>query len=224
MSNKYGSVRIEKVSLIENSMLRVRNKVYEYLKRKIPLDKINTVLDVGVTPEREFSSANFFEQYYPHPERITALSNEDASWMEDEFVGLKFVHGDGCNMPFNDNSFDLVFSSAVIEHVGNGKRQKDFITECLRVSDKYVFFTTPNRWYPIEFHTVLPFLHWLPPKIFRRILKSIKQDFLADENNLNLMSKNDMKLILNDIPHINYEISTIKLLGLPSHLLILICK
>ena len=25
-----------------------------------------------------------------------------------------------------------------------------------------VFVTTPNRWFPLEVHTLLPFVHWLP--------------------------------------------------------------
>jgi hypothetical protein len=29
--------------------------------------------------------------------------------------------------------------------------------------------TTPNRWHPIDLHTALPLLHWLPPSIYRPI-------------------------------------------------------
>jgi hypothetical protein len=25
-----------------------------------------------------------------------------------------------------------------------------------------VFLSTPNRWFPVETHTLLPFVHWLP--------------------------------------------------------------
>ena len=63
-------------------------------------------------------------------------------------------------MPFADNSFDLVVSNAVIEHVG-GLQQRCFLQESVCVARKDVFFTTPNRWYPIELHTLLPFIHYL---------------------------------------------------------------
>jgi hypothetical protein len=33
-----------------------------------------------------------------------------------------------------------------------------------------VFVTTPNRWFPLEVHTLLPFVHWLPPGPRRRLL------------------------------------------------------
>ena len=42
-------------------------------------------------------------------------------------------------MSFEDNSFDIVTSSATIEHVGNFKNQIKFIQECFRVSKHKIF-------------------------------------------------------------------------------------
>ena len=64
-------------------------------------------------------------------------------------------------MPFADGAFDVVYSNAVIEHVGGRERQEAFVREALRVGRR-VFVTTPNRWFPIEVHTRLPLVHWLP--------------------------------------------------------------
>ena len=33
--------------------------------------------------------------------------------------------------------------------------------EAVRVGRR-VFLTTPNRWFPVEVHTRLPLVHWLP--------------------------------------------------------------
>jgi len=109
---------------------------------------------------------------------------QDAKFLETEYPGLTFIQGNGLDMLFEDNSFDLVFSSAVLEHVGSFEKQCRFFNECLRVSRKYVFLTTPNRFYPVEFHTYLPFVHWLPKKIHRKILNLIGQKELALEENL----------------------------------------
>jgi hypothetical protein len=49
----------------------------------------------------------------------------------------------------------------VVEHVGDVERQRQFVSEALRVGRR-VFVTTPNRWFPIEVHTRLPLVHWLP--------------------------------------------------------------
>ena len=36
----------------------------------------------------------------------------------------------------------------------------------ISLSKDYVVISTPNRFYPIEFHTKLPLLHWLPKTFF----------------------------------------------------------
>ena len=65
----------------------------------------------------------------------------------------------------------------------------------IRISKESVFIQTPNRFHPIEFHTILPFIHWFPKKIHREILKYIKFDFYSKEKNLNLLSVKDLKNI-----------------------------
>jgi len=84
--------------------------------------------------------------------------------------GPDIVIGDGCSLPLGTKSFDWVFSNAVIEHVGGWERQKLFADEVRRVARKGYFITTPNRHFPIEPHTYLPFYHWMPPAIQRRMI------------------------------------------------------
>ncbi len=74
----------------------------------------------------------------------------------------QFVQGDACAMPFADKSFDWVFSNAVIEHVGNRTLQRRMADEVRRVSRLGYFVTTPNWWFPLDPHTLVPFYHWLP--------------------------------------------------------------
>jgi SAM-dependent methyltransferase len=71
------------------------------------------------------------------------------------------VVADGRALPFRTRSVDLIVSNAVIEHVGDEADQRRFIAEQRRVASWSVI-TTPNRWFPVESHTLVPFLHWLP--------------------------------------------------------------
>ena len=202
---------------------KVRRKIYNKLAGKIDLDELKNILDVGVTADSAAAYSNFFECFYPHKERICALSDQSAGHLEELFPGLKFVQGDGCRLPFADDSFDLVFSSAVIEHVGSSQRQQEFIAEALRVSRKYVFLTTPNRWHVFEFHTYWPFLHWLPKKLHRFILSKIGLKYLSKEENLNLLDKRSLQKICRTLGA-DPEIMTVSFLLLPSNLLLFIEK
>ena len=105
---------------------------------------------------------------------------------------MQFKQGDACALPFADSSIDVVFSSAVIEHVGAYEKQKQMLAECLRVAKKGVFITTPNRFFPIEMHTLLPLIHWLPKSWHRFLLNKLGLNFYAKEENLNLLSYSDL--------------------------------
>jgi ubiquinone/menaquinone biosynthesis C-methylase UbiE len=149
----------------------------------------DTILDIGVTSDQSYDHSNYLEAWYPRKNRITAVGvDRDAAFLVDRYPGLRFVAGDGRQLPFGEKAFDYVHASAVLEHVGSAAEQTRFIAEAWRVARKGVFLTTPNRWFPVEFHTVLPLVHWLPPPIFRTILRWLGRDFFASERNLNLLS------------------------------------
>ncbi len=131
-----------------------------------------TVVDVGVTdaPFGGGSSDNFFEALYPWPERITAVGHTGLDRFAAAFPQVAVVQADGRELPFADGTFDVGFSNAVIEHVAGGRgEQRRFAEELCRVA-KRVFVTTPNRLFPIDPHSLLPFAHWLPDGAARRAL------------------------------------------------------
>jgi hypothetical protein len=83
-----------------------------------------------------------------------------------------------------------------------------------------VFVTTPNRWFPIEFHTVLPLVHWLPADAFRTLLRLRGDRFFSSEKNLNLLSRNILAetAISADIP--SFRIEAVSLAGWTTNLLL----
>jgi SAM-dependent methyltransferase len=190
----YSSMRLPPrlLQMKDAAAQRARRKMFERFTQVIPTNADTLVLDVGVTPERRLLSNNFFENLYQWKHRITATSHEDASVLEEEYPGLRFVRTDGNVLPFDDKAFDVVFSSAVIEHVGDRARQQAFVNELLRVGRRF-FLTTPNRWFPLDLHTALPLLHWAPRRLHQSALRLLRQNFWASTDNLNLLSAQNLR-------------------------------
>jgi SAM-dependent methyltransferase len=77
-----------------------------------------------------------------------------------------FVRADAAaGLPFADGEFDLVYCSSVIEHVSPSRRAA-FAAEVRRVGRGW-FVQTPAYSFPLEPHSLLPFAHWLPPRVRR---------------------------------------------------------
>jgi SAM-dependent methyltransferase len=141
-----------------------------------------TVVDVGVT-NAGFgggSTDNFFEARYPWPDRITAVGDTELDRFEAAFPAVRAVRADGRALPFADDEFDIAFSNAVVEHVDGGREgQRRFAHELARVA-RHVFVTTPNRFFPIEVHTLLPFAHWLPSPLREQAIRARGFDATLD--------------------------------------------
>ena len=150
-----------------------------------------TILDVGVNTIEHSPVDNYLEKHYPYLDKITALSVTPPEDFTSNYPDVKFVQYDGNIFPFCDKEFDFVHSNAVIEHVGDFNRQKLFLQELIRVSKKGVFFTTPNKYFPVEMHTNIFFLHYLPKKWFDKILYLFKKSW-ATGDYMNLLSIYDI--------------------------------
>ena len=110
------------------------------------------------------------------------------------FSEARYVIADGCALPFNSRSFDWVFSNAVIEHVGGWARQRQFADEIRRVSAQGYLVTTPNKHFPIEPHTLLPFYQFLNPKLQRRIVH-FSPGYMREPLEINLLSSRDLRCL-----------------------------
>jgi SAM-dependent methyltransferase len=193
-----------------------RRKFYRAFINEMAPPAGASILDVGVTPDQTAADSNFFEKWYEHPECITATSIEDASHLELAHPGLTFVQTLGDGLPFEDDQFDIAFSTAVIEHVGDRERQRRFVAELLRVSKRF-FITTPNRWFPVELHTYFPLLHWLPQHQHQRVLRHLGKEAWAHTENLNLLDERELRALFP--PTCQPTVTATRLFGMRSNLI-----
>jgi len=183
----------------------------------------DTILDVGATSDQIYDFSNYLEAWYPHKSKITAVGIDDAEFLQELYPGVTFLKADGRELPFADETFDVVHSSAVLEHVGSRENQMQFIRELTRVARRAVFMTTPDRWFPVEVHTVLPFVHWLPAPWFRAILRQLGHNMLSREENLNLLTAGDLQRMCRKIG-VRHRVDAARLWGMSSNLLLTIYK
>ncbi len=200
--------------------VRQRRIIYRRFVELFDIVPETTILDIGVTSDRVHASWTYLEAWHPHSHRVIALGLADASFLCDHHPGLTFVQGNGLMLPFRDGSFDVVHCSAVIEHVGSFRNQGQLVAECARVARRGFLITTPYRWFPIEVHTSLPLLHWLPKGWHRAILSYFGYSYYCTEENLNLMDKRNLQCIAATLVDFTVTIHSVSLYGLPSNLLL----
>ena len=199
-----------------------RIEMIELIKKKINIDKINDLLDIGTTEDITAESSNIFCKMLDNILIHKSISNQKITNKRFEASLEKSITSEFTGEMIEKFKSDLVISSATIEHVGDFNNQVAKVKNMILLSKKYVVISTPNRFYPIEFHTKLPFLHWLPQKVFRRALLFLNMKYFADQNNLNLLSKSELKKILNLFSNkIDYKIYNIRFLGFVSNFLVI---
>lgn len=118
-----------------------------------------------------------------HGVRITIL-NLPSDLQGEESELFSYAMGDACDLSqYPDNSFEIVHSNSVIEHVGNWDRIKAFAKEVRRLAPN-LFVQTPYYWFPIEPHFIKIFHHWLPKPIRASMWMWFKMGQRSRANNI----------------------------------------
>ena len=82
-----------------------------------------------------------------------------------------FSNDETRRLPWADGAFDLVVAVGVVEHLParNRRAQVDEYYRVLAPGGSVAILDTPNRWFPLETHSVgLPLVQWLPPRLAYR--------------------------------------------------------
>ncbi|KPQ36169.1 MAG: Methyltransferase domain [Phormidesmis priestleyi Ana] len=145
-------------------MAYFRRKRLAELLRIYPDLENYSVLDVGGRP---FIWELLKEHYNIVPKKLVLLNTPSENLLcESGDYTVKIA--DGCNLPYENQSFDLVFSNSVLEHVGRKNEMVQFSQECERVGKK-IYIQTPNRWFPVDAHLGVAFIHWLPRPLYKKL-------------------------------------------------------
>ncbi|HVL75630.1 MAG TPA: class I SAM-dependent methyltransferase [Noviherbaspirillum sp.] len=159
----------------------------EIFRRTFDLNENTRILDLGSE-----SGANIhavLEGTPVRPENVYIADIEDHFLQEGRarYGYVPVLIGESGRLPFPDQFFDIVYCSSVIEHVtvpkeqtwtlysGKAfrsealKRQKEFAAEIRRLGKQY-YVQTPYRHFPIESHSWLPFVGWLPRPVLIPVL------------------------------------------------------
>ena len=116
-------------------------------------------------------------------------------------------------IPVEDKSFDIVHCSSVIEHVTVEKKdlysyktwkdfkkvafqsQKRFANEIRRIAKDY-FVQTPNKYFFLESHTLLPLMNFLPRKTLIFLIPFLNRCWIKKTaGDWNLLSQKELKIL-----------------------------
>lgn len=125
-----------------------------FLKKLESLNKPVSLLDIG-------GKINFWENRGlagNNDYKITVLNIETE---KSNYSNISCQVGDATNLnQFNNKSFDVVHSNSVIEHLYTFENQKKMASEIIRIGKKYII-QTPNKYFFIEPHYLLPYFQFL---------------------------------------------------------------
>ena len=182
-------------------MRQARFALFQQLVRQLAQTGEIEVLDVGGAPEYWQQMAGFAEL----PVRVTLLNL--IPYPAPSHPRLRVAVGDARAMPqYAAGAFALVHSNSVIEHVGTWEDQIRFSAEIRRIGRAY-FVQTPNRYFPIEPHFLLPGFQFLPTAHKTRLARRWRPGWyrqrpaaiaVADAQTIRLLTKQEMRRLFPD--------------------------
>lgn len=160
MSDAFDSLTRRAVAPYDSSSFsaRARAKRWREFATAFPDVSERTVLDLG-------GDARAWDLAPIRPARLILLN---VFPQEVEQPWIETLVGDACDPPADLPEADIVYSNSVIEHVGGHWRRQRF-AEVVRRAPRY-WVQTPNRYFPIEPHFMMPWLQHLPRRAQRSLI------------------------------------------------------
>jgi len=174
--------------LVKKNSSKARKKRMNIFRKYFVIDQNTKILDLGSGTGSNIK--NVLEGTLAQPENIyIADIGKNLVTKGERLYGFRpIVIDESGILPFDDQYFDIVYCSSVIEHVTipkkevwmclsgqdfksrSLKRQKEFANEAQRLGKQY-FVQTPYKYFPVESHTWLPLIAFLPRPIVVYLIK-----------------------------------------------------
>jgi SAM-dependent methyltransferase len=193
-----------------------REKRAKIFRDNFEIREETSILDIG---SEDGSNINFVLQetkFQPENIFIADIDKHAIEKGAKEFGFKPVLLDESGKLPFAEEFFDIVYCSSVIEHatvsksemwsIKNGKqfreisfeKQKTLAEEIRRVGKSY-FVQTPSRNFPIESHSWLPLVSFLPRPMLLKTLKTSNRFWIKKTiPDYNLLDKKEMKKLFPD--------------------------
>lgn len=195
---------------------RAREKRAQIFRASFAITRNTKILDLGSEDGSSIAAVLRGMAVSPKQVYIADIDAEIVGKGRERFGFIPTVIPESGTLPFDDGYFDIVYCSSVIEHVTVPKtrvwaiksgrefrraaqaQQLAFAQEIRRLGKRY-FVQTPNRRFPIESHTWLPFVGYLPRNWQLRVL-SVSNRFWVKRTNpdWHLLTISDMRRLFPD--------------------------
>ncbi len=138
----------------------------------------------------------------PRPHEVVTLNLDRDDDDTDPGPGIEVVHGDACSPPawLMGESFDLVYSNSLIEHVGGHARRQQ-LGDVVRALAPAHWVQVPYRYFPVEAHYLFPGFQFLPVRARAELAqrwpvstrRSTPADAVGDVLNTEFLSRTEMR-------------------------------
>ena len=169
------------ILFFDNIIKKKRVEMTDVIKIFLKDKNIEDILDIGSTEDENNPSSNYIVKNLGNYKIYKSISDQLIKSNFFTYKLNKSITSDFSEQEIKQYKSDLVISNATIEHVGSIENQIKMCENIIKLSNKYFIINTPNKFHPIEFHTKIPLIHWLPNKFYRIILKFLGLKFFADD-------------------------------------------
>jgi SAM-dependent methyltransferase len=190
-----------------------RKKRGDIFKKYFEIKEDTKILDFGGGDGSYIGS--ILNNKYFHNITVVDINKRKLGIARKKGFNTKLLKENG-KIPFGDDYFDIAFCNSVIEHTTIPKReiwsykkneefrkrslkhQKEIADEIKRVSKGY-FLQTPNKNFPIESHTYLPLIQFLPRKAIIILIKILNRVWVKKTSpDWNLLTFRDVGALFPD--------------------------